>query len=131
MTSPVSQQFLGDDDEVWNAVDTLDRARGRWYERFGRFESLDRTTTIERARRYLSKVPPAISGQRGRAALWHAVMLMVHGFDLPPEDVFELLQDWNRGCVPPWNNHELQATCWRAHRKSATEPRGYLLRGHQ
>jgi hypothetical protein len=123
----MSQQHLGDDDQVWNAIDVLDRARATWYERFGRYASLDRTTSIERARRYLAKMPPAVSGQHGRATLWHTVMVMVRGFDVSPDDAFELLYDWNRTCDPPWDNHELQATCWRAHRARDSRPRGYLL----
>jgi hypothetical protein len=120
------QRNLGDDDQVWADLSTIDDARLRAYSRMGVYKSMTGTVIEERARRYLAKMPPAISGSRGRATLWATVMTVVHGFDLEPEAAYELLRPWNANNQPPFGEHELQATCWRAHRKPG--PRGEKLR---
>ena len=62
----------------------------------------DRTPVIERAKRYLAKMPPAISEQRGHDALFTAARAMVWGFCLPTEDAYALLaNEYNHRCVPP------------------------------
>ena len=123
------QGTLGDDDQVWNELSSLDDARLAHYSRTGSYQSIAGTAVIERARRYLAKLPLAISGQGGRAAMWRAVMSLVHGFELSAEAAHEMLIPWNAECSPPFSAHELQATCWRAHRKAGV--RGKLLRGER
>jgi hypothetical protein len=124
------QGRLGDDDQTWNELAALDDARLAHYSRTGHYKSIGDTATLERARRYLARLPPAISGQRGRAALWCAACSMVHGFELAPDEALGLLLEWNVGCSPPWTTHELQAVCWRAKRTpDRKKPSGYLLRG--
>lgn len=62
---------------------------------------------VDRARRYLSKVPPAISGQGGHNATFHAACVLVLGFGLKTHEALHLLQEWNLGCQPPWSEGEL------------------------
>jgi hypothetical protein len=85
--------------------------------------SLDR---IERARRYLMAVPPAIAGQHGDLHTFQVCCRMVRGFALSDIDAFALLVDWNTRCEPPWSEPELRDKVRRA-RRYGREPIGGLL----
>ncbi len=63
---------------------------------------------VDPARRYLSKVPPAVSGQGGHGQTFHAACVMVIGFGLGREQALALLGEWNAGCQPPWSDRELK-----------------------
>lgn len=63
---------------------------------------------IERARRYISKLPPSISGCGGHNACFHAACVLALGFGLPESEVYGLLAEWNQGCQPPWSERELR-----------------------
>jgi Bifunctional DNA primase/polymerase, N-terminal/AAA domain len=65
-------------------------------------------TIIDRARAYLAKTPPAISGQGGHDATFWAACCLVLGFNLSPVDALPLLLEWNDRCVPPWSEKELR-----------------------
>jgi hypothetical protein len=127
--SAAPEQVPLDDDGVWDAIDTLDRARTAYYERTGRYTGLGDTEKRERARRYLLTMDRSVQGQNGSAKLWRAAITLVHGFDIDAENVTEMLIDWNAQCDPPWSVAELQRAAWRANRASERQPRGYLLRG--
>jgi hypothetical protein len=64
---------------------------------------------IERARRYLAAVPPAIQGCGGDAHTFMVACRLVRGFSLDDATALELLTEWNAGCVPPWSERELIA----------------------
>lgn len=83
----------------------------------------------ERARAYLSEVPPAISGEGGHNRTFHAACLLVNGFALGFDDALEVLQEWNDRCEPPWSLKELQHKLESAEKVglSDDQPRGYLL----
>src|SRR5262245_61452500 len=84
-------------------------------------------TIIERARRYIAKCPPAISGQGGHDATFHVAAVLVHGFALSETDGLALLREWNGTCVPPWNEsdlvHKIKSAAAAVHAKA----RGHLL----
>ncbi len=62
----------------------------------------------ERAHAYLSKLPPAIGGQRGHDATFLAACLLVE-FGLTWEQAFPLLVQWNKThCEPRWGERELE-----------------------
>ena len=82
---------------------------------------------IERARRYVAKCPPAVSGQGGHNATFHVAACLVHGFALGEPDALALLTEWNRVCVPPWSDRELRHKVESASEASHSEPRGWLL----
>jgi hypothetical protein len=63
---------------------------------------------VDRARRYLSRVPPAISGQGGHTQTLLAAQHLVRGFELDDELAIALLNEWNAQCVPPWSERELR-----------------------
>lgn len=81
---------------------------------------------VERARRYLAKLPPAISGQGGHDATFHAACTLVIGFGLERYQALAQLRDWNEShCQPPWTERELEHKVDDAMKQPGW--RGYLL----
>ena len=79
---------------------------------------------VERARKYLAKLPPAVSGQSGHNATFHVACVLVLGFGLPQDVALGILAEWNQACQPPWSESELRHKI-----QSATQqpgPRNYL-----
>jgi hypothetical protein len=81
----------------------------------------------DRARNYVGKMPPAIEGNDGSGALFAVAVILVHGFELPEADAWQILLEYNTRCVPPWSEAELRhkladANCLTRH----PQPRGYL-----
>jgi hypothetical protein len=63
----------------------------------------------ERARRYLERMPGAVSGSGGHATTFRAAVALVRGFELEPDDALRLLVDvHNPLCAPPWSLPELR-----------------------
>ena len=83
--------------------------------------------TFERARRYIAKCAPAISGQGGHDATFHVAAVLVHGFALPDNDAMMLLREWNVACQPPWSERELLHKVASAATAQHAEARGHLL----
>ena len=86
-----------------------------------------RLTILERARRYIAKCPPAVSGQGGHNATFHVAACLVHGFALGEPDAMGLLREWNRACVPPWSEADLLHKLRSAVNTPQSKPRGFLL----
>ena len=84
-------------------------------------------SVIERARRYIAKCAPAISGQGGHGATFHVAAVLAHGFALAESDALMLLREWNLGCQPPWSERELRHKIASAVTAEHAEARGYLL----
>lgn len=78
----------------------------------------------DRAALYLSKLPPAISGQRGHDRTFRAACVLVLGFGLSQAESFEVLSEWNRRCEPPWSDGELRHKIEDADKQSGE--RNYL-----
>jgi hypothetical protein len=85
-------------------------------------------STIEKARRYVSKCPIAISGQNGHGATFHVAATLVWGFALGEMEALRLLREWNQSCVPPWSERDLVYKVRSAAAAKHNHPRGYLLR---
>jgi replicative DNA helicase len=66
------------------------------------------TAVVERARKYMTKVPPAVSGQRGHDRTFHAACVLVCGFGLTESEAYPAFAEWNLGCQPPWSEHDLR-----------------------
>lgn len=62
---------------------------------------------VERARRYVSKIPGAVSGQHGHDATFHVACVLVLDFALPTGEARALLGEWNGSCDPQWSDKEL------------------------
>jgi hypothetical protein len=62
---------------------------------------------IERARRYVASVPPAIAGQHGDVHTFRVCCRLTRGFALDDEQALHVLAEWNARCQPPWSEAEL------------------------
>jgi hypothetical protein len=81
---------------------------------------------IERAKRYLTSVPPAIAGQHGDVHTFRVCCRLVRGFALEDDQALHALSEWNARCEPPWSPAELLDKLHRAARYGR-EPVGGLL----
>jgi hypothetical protein len=81
---------------------------------------------LERARRYLDAVPPAIGGKHGDLHTFRVCCRLVRGFGLEDGDALALLADWNTRCQPPWSSQDLMKKITRA-RRYGREPIGSSL----
>ena len=63
---------------------------------------------VERARKYIAKCPPAVSGQHGHDHTFAVAVRLVRGFSLPADVAYALLSEWNRACLPPWSERDLR-----------------------
>lgn len=81
---------------------------------------------LDRARRYLAAIPPAVAGSHGDAATFRVCCRLVRGFALDDDDALHALQEWNRACSPPWPEGELRAKLAGA-RRYGREPIGGLV----
>jgi hypothetical protein len=80
---------------------------------------------LDRARRYLATLPPAVSGQGGHHAAFRAALALAKGFDLAFPEALATLRAWNETCVPPWSEAELSHKLRDAYDRPG--PAGYLL----
>lgn len=87
-----------------------------------------KASVIERARRYLDRMPLAISGSGGHSAFWSACLAMVRGFALDEADAFELLREYSDRCSPPWSEREIEHKIKQAGER-ANVPMGYIVDG--
>jgi P4 family phage/plasmid primase-like protien len=81
--------------------------------RMASLDSIDRSkflplaTCVDRARKYVAKVPGAISGQGGRKITANVAKKLVCDFALPEDQAMEILQKYNEKCEPRWSQKEL------------------------
>jgi hypothetical protein len=81
---------------------------------------------LERAKRYVASVPPAIEGQHGDVHTFRICCRLTRGFALDDEQALHVLADWNARCQPPWSEAELLEKLRHAARYGR-EPIGGLL----
>lgn len=62
---------------------------------------------LERARKYVAKLPPAVSGQGGHDVTFKAACVLALGFGLPEPEAMQVLGEWNQTCQPPWSDKDL------------------------
>jgi hypothetical protein len=63
---------------------------------------------ISRARLWLAKHDPAISGQAGHRTMFSACCAMVQKFRLSIEQAWPLILEYNSRCVPPFSEKEIR-----------------------
>jgi len=90
--------------------------------------SIRTSDILERARRYIAAIPPAVAGQQGDTTTYRVCCRLVRGFNLDEDVALAVLTDWNRACEPPWSEHDLKAKLQSA-RRYGREPIGALLAG--
>jgi len=66
-------------------------------------------SAMERAKRWLDKRAPAISGAGGDRHTFTTAAAMVKDFNLADGEALDALRAWNARCVPPWSDDELRA----------------------
>ena len=93
---PEFQAFL---EKHWSAAPAVDAPQHDW-------RSDD--AVVERARKYLARIPGAVSGSGGHNATFHAACVLVKGFALTQDQAFDVISEWNASCDPPWSEHELK-----------------------
>lgn len=62
---------------------------------------------MDRARKYIAKIPPSVSGQFGSVPAFHVACVCVCGFGLNRAETFALMSEWNLNCLPPWADWEI------------------------
>lgn len=83
--------------------------------------------TVDRARGYIAKIPPALSGSGGHDRTFQVACILVQGFALSSEDAWTLLGEYNVRCQPPWSQIELRHKLKDALKAPLNRPLGYLL----
>jgi hypothetical protein len=86
---------------------------------------------LERARRYVAKCPPAVSGQEGHNTTFKVTCTLVHGFALAEGEALLVLREWNQSCQPPWSEAELRHKVTSAAHAKSSKPPGWLLEGRR
>jgi hypothetical protein len=83
---------------------------------------------IDRARGYIAKCPPAISGQGGHNQTFDIACALVHGFALPETDALMLLREYNATLAEKWTEKELLHKIESAAKSGKhNKPRGHLV----
>jgi hypothetical protein len=91
-------------------------------------QTVSGSSIVDRAAKYLEKMPPAISGQGGHDRTMEAARVVVYGFDLGPEVGYQILRDhFNPRCQPEWSEKELRHKCSEANTVPFDKVRGWLL----
>jgi KaiC/GvpD/RAD55 family RecA-like ATPase len=75
------------------------------------------TAVVERARKYVAKMPPAVSGERGHDKTFHVACVLVLGFGLTEQEAYPVIAEWNQGCRPPWGEYDLQRKLSQANKQ--------------
>jgi KaiC/GvpD/RAD55 family RecA-like ATPase len=84
---------------------------------------------MDRARKYLAKMPPAVSGSGGHDRAFHAACVLVCGFSLKPDEAMQVMREWSQTCQPPWTERELQHKVDDAGKQPGE--RGYLRNANE
>ncbi len=82
----------------------------------------------ERARCYVDKMDPAVSGQKGHDQTFHVAMVLLEGFGLSAEQAGPILDAYSGRCSPPWSPKDLEHKLESAAGHVDPAKRGYLLR---
>lgn len=80
----------------------------------------DREFLCRRASKYMAKVPPAISGQRGHDQTFKAACILKCEFGLTDPEAISVLAEWNRTCLPPWEEYDLKRKLREAGKQPVT-----------
>lgn len=84
-------------------------------------------TLLERARRYVNAMPPAISGSGGHNATFAAACALIKGFGLSIEEARPIMHEYNQRCDKKWSDAELEHKLRSADTSPDPEARGYLI----
>ena len=82
---------------------------------------------IDCARKYIAKMPLAISGRNGHSQTLTVACTLVKGFNLTVDEARPLLREYSQRCHPPWRDAELEHKLSEADKLADEKPRGYLI----
>ena len=85
---------------------------------------------IERARRCVAAMQPAVAGNGGHNATFAVASTLVHGFGLSISEAAPIIGEYNLRCDPPWSERELDYKLRSAERSAQDKPRGHLVGDH-
>lgn len=91
---------------ITEILDVYGSAQPAEYHHQRDFRSED--AVVERAAKYVAKMPAAVSGDNGHAATYHVACVLCKGFELTTDQAMSILLEYNQRCDPPWSEHELQ-----------------------
>jgi KaiC/GvpD/RAD55 family RecA-like ATPase len=105
--------------------DVLNRYCQKWFPVAPPVEATtSESDIVQRARKYVSKMPGAVSGSGGHNATFRVACILVLGFGLSESDAMGVLTEWNSKCSPPWAERALLHKVQDASRQDG--PRNYL-----
>lgn len=81
---------------------------------------------IKRARAFMDSTPPAVEKQDGDNRTFKMACAIGPGFDLPFNEAFKILLEWNVRCDPVWREDRLSRKLDQAYMKERR--RGWLLK---
>jgi len=87
-------------------------------------------SVLERARLYLQRCPPAVSGQFGHDATFRVASILVQGFAFSEGEALTAMREWNQRCKPPWDEADLIYKLRSAAATPCDKPIGYLRDGN-
>jgi replicative DNA helicase len=79
---------------------------------------------IERASKYVAKMPEAVSGDAGHNKTYHVACVLMKGFELTTGQAMPLMLEYNQRCEPQWSEHDLARKLDEAAKTSGSS--GYL-----
>lgn len=83
---------------------------------------------VSRARAYLDRCEPAVSGQGGHTHTFRVTQKLVRGFALERDVALSLLLEWNERCQPPWTQRDLERKVDQAERRGREDVGSLLSR---
>ena len=90
-----------------------------------KYRSPDRDKVLKRARAYVTKMDPAISGEGGHGKTFRVACELVIGFGLSTFESMEIMREYNQRCQPLWSEKELLHKVDQAKKKPGN--RGHRL----
>lgn len=78
-----------------------------------------------RIRAYLAQIPGAVSGDSGHDRTFYVACVLILGFGLAIDEAWPFFREWNRRCVPPWTDEDLEHKLVDADAQPGE--RGYLV----
>lgn len=82
---------------------------------------------VERARRYVARIPGGVEGEHGSNPCYRAACALVHEWALTDSDAFDILHEYSQRCSPPWTEKELWHKIEQAKKETRHDrPYGFL-----
>jgi len=83
-------------------------------------------SVLGRARAYIRKMGPAVSGHGGHNHTYHVACILILGFGLSIDQAMPLFREWNNTLDEKWTERELRHKLEDANKEDGE--RGYLLK---